>query len=505
MAKINSYPFDSTIQDADAWIGTDSTNRSTKQYTAEAVAAYTVGGLISGGTINTLPIFTSTGLADSLVRQDISGIVYIGPEDNVRLTGDSVNAPILIGTDLYTANIYGQNGGLLNIQGNAIIGNEATDTLVVNSVSTFNDNIILTDTSKIIMGADSDLEIYHNGIKGHIKNITGALNIESNNIEIGTFNNSATGLRSIAIGANTTASNTDAIAMGENTTATGISSTAIGKATNASADGATSMGNGTTASGVNSTSMGVNTLASGAYSTSTGNNTTASGDNSFSAGANTTASGERSTATGNNTLAGGISATAIGTTTEARATSSFATGINTLASGANSTAMGNVTVASGPNSFATGNLTTASGDYSTASGRATNATGNQSFAAGFFSRASGEYSTAMGANSTASGNKSVSIGDSTIANSFSEIAIGRHPVAKTGNATIWIATDRLFSIGNGASASSQSMALEILKNGITVLPAVVSLSFADDTAAAIGGVPVGGLYHTSGAIKIRLT
>jgi hypothetical protein len=138
MAKINSYPFDSTIQDADAWIGTDSTNRSTKQYTAEAVAAYTVGGLISGGTINTLPIFTSTGLADSLVRQDISGIVYIGPEDNVRLTGDSVNAPILIGTDLYTANIYGQNGGLLNIQGNAIIGNEATDTLVVNSVSTFN-------------------------------------------------------------------------------------------------------------------------------------------------------------------------------------------------------------------------------------------------------------------------------------------------------------------------------------------------------------------------------
>jgi hypothetical protein len=111
----------------------------------------------------------------------------------------------------------------------------------------------------------------------------------------------------------------------------------------------------------------------------------------------------------------------------------------------------------------------------------------------------------MGANSTASGNKSVSIGDSTIANSFSEIAIGRHPVAKTGNATTWIATDRLFSIGNGASASSQSMALEILKNGIIVLPAVVSLSFADDTAAAAGGIPVGGLYHTSGAIKIRLT
>jgi hypothetical protein len=112
----------------------------------------------------------------------------------------------------------------------------------------------------------------------------------------------------------------------------------------------------------------------------------------------------------------------------------------------------------------------------------------------------------MGANSTASGNKSVSIGDSTIANSFSEIAIGRHPVAKTGNATIWIATDRLFSIGNGASASSQSMALEILKNGNVVLPGVIPLSFASDTQAAAGGVPIGGLYHKNGGqIHIRLT
>ena len=31
-----------------------------------------------------------------------------------------------------------------------------------------------------------------------------------------------------------------------------------------------------------------------------------------------------------------------------------------------------------------------------------------------------------------------------------------------------------------------------------------SLNFADDSAAAIGGVPAGGLYHTNGTIKIRL-
>jgi hypothetical protein len=31
-----------------------------------------------------------------------------------------------------------------------------------------------------------------------------------------------------------------------------------------------------------------------------------------------------------------------------------------------------------------------------------------------------------------------------------------------------------------------------------------SFDYADDTAAAAGGVPLGGLYHTTGTIKIRL-
>ena len=40
MARISSYPYDITIQDTDAWVGSDSVSRSTKQYTAEAVAKY---------------------------------------------------------------------------------------------------------------------------------------------------------------------------------------------------------------------------------------------------------------------------------------------------------------------------------------------------------------------------------------------------------------------------------------------------------------------------------
>jgi hypothetical protein len=40
---------------------------------------------------------------------------------------------------------------------------------------------------------------------------------------------------------------------------------------------------------------------------------------------------------------------------------------------------------------------------------------------------------------------------------------------------------------------------------LVILPAVVNFNFADDTAAAAGGIPVGGLYHNAGVVRIRLT
>ena len=40
MAIIYSYPYDQTVNDADAWVGTDSITRRTKQYTAKTIADY---------------------------------------------------------------------------------------------------------------------------------------------------------------------------------------------------------------------------------------------------------------------------------------------------------------------------------------------------------------------------------------------------------------------------------------------------------------------------------
>jgi len=42
MARISSYPIDSTIQDKDSWIGTESSNRVTRNFTAEDIANYVV-------------------------------------------------------------------------------------------------------------------------------------------------------------------------------------------------------------------------------------------------------------------------------------------------------------------------------------------------------------------------------------------------------------------------------------------------------------------------------
>jgi hypothetical protein len=162
------------------------------------------------------------------------------------------------------------------------------------------------------------------------------------------------GAYSAAMGANTIASNTGSIAMGNITTASGYISTAMGAET--------------IASGWNSTAMGYRTTSSNNYSTAMGNGTTASGDTSTTMGTGTTASGTYSTAMGAATIASG--------------TGSIAMGNSTTASGALSTTMGQNTIANNTYSIATGYYTTASGASSTAMGYYTTANSYVSVALG---------------------------------------------------------------------------------------------------------------------------
>ena len=122
------------------------------------------------------------------------------------------------------------------------------------------------------------------------------------------------------------------------------------------------------------------------------------------------------------------------------------------------------------------------GDYSTAVGKSTIASSDASFASGMSSGATGYVSTAMGYNSVATGDFSTSIGDYTTAYSAHELTVGRWNTSYAGDVTNWVATDRLFTIGNGTASGSRSDALIVLKNGNTTLNGAISI--VDGTEAA---------------------
>ena len=104
------------------------------------------------------------------------------------------------------------------------------------------------------------------------------------------------------------------------------------------------------------------------------------------------------------------------------------------------------------------------GFYSTAFGFNSSASGWFSNAWGSVTAASGSQSTAWGFNSIASGTSATAWGENTKAPSFAETAFGYNNTTYTpASATEWVASDRLFVIGNGISGSSN--ALVMLKNG----------------------------------------
>ena len=121
------------------------------------------------------------------------------------------------------------------------------------------------------------------------------------------------------------------------------------------------------------------------------------------------------------------------------------------------------------------------------------------------------------------GTKPVMIDDNTTLNEVVDITFETDAVAAmvsaSLNTTIYAVSA---SIGNNITAVSSSINTNIntvISTG-TQLAAIMAytasllsvklhsgslVNFANDEAAATGGVPVGNLYHTAGAVKVRLT
>lgn len=180
---------------------------------------------------------------------------------------------------------------------------------------------------------------------------------------------------------------------------------------------------------------------------------------------------------------------------------SVAQGDNTFATGQYSHAEGEGTISSGSYSHAEGLNTQAIGDYSHAEGKNTQATGDYSHAEGTDTEAIGNYSHAEGFGTVALGSYQHVQGRYNISSSAQSAFIIGNGIDDNNRSDLVFASGSSFQITGSLTVTGS-----IFNNGFVILTQVsTSFNFADDAAAAIGNVPLGGLYHTSGSIKIRLT
>jgi hypothetical protein len=219
-----------------------------------------------------------------------------------------------------------------------------------------------------------------------------------------------------------------------------------------------------------SAAFGNNTVASGNGSFTAGQFSTSSGLTSFASGYQSSATGNFAFAHGAQALSSGNGSIAIGSVVDATNTSSIAIGHNASSTGSHGIAIGESVNASGSRAAAIGQSLNASGANAIALGVSSSATGNGSTVFGSNNVASGIFSVAHGFYSHASGHSSFASGYFTNASSFGETTIGVNSTVDLPLSSMnWIATDRLFKIGNGADGVSRSDALVMLKNGNTRL------------------------------------
>ena len=136
---------------------------------------------------------------------------------------------------------------------------------------------------------------------------------------------------------------------------------------------------------------------------------------------------------------------------------------------------------------------------------AANASGNQSIAIGDAAIANSIQATAIGKGCEATALEATAIGNDSDARQDYDLAVGRSCVANGNSATAIGANSSATATGAVALGSSVTAATA---NTVTIkklqMLDYATLDYADDTAAAAGGIPLGGVYHTSGALKIRI-
>jgi hypothetical protein len=155
----------------------------------------------------------------------------------------------------------------------------------------------------------------------------------------------------IELGLRSTASGSNAVAIGHEVLASGNSATALGSFTEASGDYATALGYATKAGGLYSFAAGNNSSAGGDYSVAMGGFSRAVTNYAVAIGFNNYAAGEYGIAMGYQNSAEGVAAVALGNNTFALGNYSVALGFQTRANTNNSMAVGSRAVVDHPGTF----------------------------------------------------------------------------------------------------------------------------------------------------------
>lgn len=208
----------------------------------------------------------------------------------------------------------------------------------------------------------------------------------------------------------------------------------------------------------------------------------ATAEYSFAAGYLATASGLYSvafsgTATGNNALS-------IGRSSEATASGAVA-----LGNQASATTISAVAIGTGANSSGSASITVGTSE----------ATATRAIAIGGANTASSDDSIAIGQQNTASANYALALGNNASATGVQSTAIGR-----TSSASHTAAT----ALGSGAATTADNqIALGSSSASVAILIASLpnTTSYADDVAAAAGGVQIGELYRDGSIVKVRVS
>ena len=250
---------------------------------------------------------------------------------------------------------------------------------------------------------------------------------------------------------------------------------------------------GNIAIGDNARALGTDNFARSSVAIGTNAQTGTNAEGAIAFGKNSNASGARSVAISEGATATGLRAVAIGQSSQAYGFRSKCVGDYSYARATNSNVFGSGSQSYAENAIVIG---TAATDADAARVNSITIGTNINTA---------QYSVNIGNDQNNYSADSVMIGNSNV--------IGNNYHVMVGYGNNVTGADNQIAIGRGNTSALADTGVigynltSLWAGGITMnqiaLANYANLNFADDTAAAAGNVPLGGVYHTSGALKVR--